>query len=501
MAGRSGIGPVERVAPRGHRATLAVALVVAACGALGGCRAASVEGGLEPALAPGPPGPGGGAAGGGAPASGPGLVLPEPGPGAGAPPAVGTCASEVHTAERAPVDLLLLVDTSDSMNQLSGARSKWELTRQALQAFVGDPASAGLGVGLLFFPSTTPPATTACQQDGDCAAVSPAVERACRKQGFCFAPGLPVITNRACAPNYMSPFNCPAGMMCLPQGRCPLGGGPCVEGAPCSGAAGDTCRIDPGVCLIQGGGCDRAPYQRLDVEVGELPAQAGPLTAALAARAPDGSTPLPVAAQAALAFLRARASSQPGRRAALVLATDGLPSPGCGEAQPVEAVVSRLEQGRSGAPSIPSYVVGVFGANGLAEARPALERFASAGGTGAPFILTTGDDLSQRLLEALQTIRGQAVACEYAIPRPATGALDLARVNVRTTSARTVEELAQVPAADRCLPDRGGWYYETPAPGAPPARLVICPASCARLRTDPTARVDLLFGCATRTID
>ena len=56
--------------------------------------------------------------------------------------------------------------------------------------------------------------------------------------------------------------------------------------------------------------------------------------------------------------------------------------------------------------------------------RPLLERFAMAGGTRAPFILTTGDDLGQRLLAELEEIRGQAVACAYSIPRPQAGSID-----------------------------------------------------------------------------
>jgi hypothetical protein len=57
-----------------------------------------------------------------------------------------------------------------------------------------------------------------------------------------------------------------------------------------------------------------------------------------------------------------------------------------------------------------------------------------------------------------------------------------------------------VTGPDRC-PATGGWYYDPPpASGTTPSRLVLCPATCDRLRADPAARVELVFGCMTVTI-
>jgi hypothetical protein len=484
------------------------ALLLAAAALAAGCQPARISGGNSGGSGPGAGGNGatgagapGGSAGSPAPTGGvPGLNLPDAGPGGAnpTPPPAMTCATDVHRAEKVPLDLLLLVDTSDSMNQLSGMQSKWQLTRQALRSFVEDPGSQGLGVGLQFFPASAPPVQARCQQDIECAAVSGTAARPCRKLGWCFAPGLPVLTNRPCAPGLVSPFNCPAGMTCQPQGLCPAGGAACVAGAPCEG--GGACQITPGSCAVIGGGCNRSQYEQLAVPIAPLPGQAGALATALAAREPDGQTPMTVAADATLSALAARAAAQPGRRAALVLATDGLPT-GCGNGETIDGVVARLQQARASTPAIPTYVVGVFAAAEVAEARPALERFATAGGTGTPFILATGQDLGQRLLEALQEIRGLAVACDYALPAAQAGAIDINKVNVRTTSQGQPADLGYVGAADRCT-DRGGWYYDPPpGMGTRPARLVLCPASCARLRGDPAAQVDLVFGCATRTIE
>ncbi len=151
-------------------------LLAAGALALAACQPAKISGGSGTGGGAGSGAAAGGSGGGTTPTagSGGGLVLPDASPGATppAPPPGNTCGTDVHRAEKVPLDLLLLVDTSDSMNELSGMQSKWQLTRQALRSFVDDPGSQGLGVGLLFFPASTPPAQIACQQDAECAAVS-----------------------------------------------------------------------------------------------------------------------------------------------------------------------------------------------------------------------------------------------------------------------------------------------------------------------------------------
>jgi hypothetical protein len=383
---------------------------------------------------------GSGAAGPGSGSEGPPLILPDAGPDVTPPAPASTCATQVHLAERAPVDLLLLVDTSSSMGDRSGNQTKWDKARDSLRTFVTDPASAGLGVGMMFFPTTGAGARQTCQQASDCTSVSPAM---------------------------------------------PTPGSPCNLGM-CQGAD-DGCRVDH--------------FGTPDVDMGDLPAHAGAITTALTLRALNGATPMVLAVDSGFAALRARHMAFPNRRQALVLCTDGLPS-GCGLTQSVAAVVDRISKAQAATPAIPTYVVGVFAPEELALAQSALQMFAQRGGTGMPFLLSTGDDLNQKLLAALQKIRGQVVACEYTIPSPSMGALDFGKVNVRTTSQGATAELAYVASADKCSADKGGWYYDhLPASGMPPSRVIICPASCTRVSGDSGAQVELVFGCATRTID
>ena len=69
-----------------------------------------------------------------------------------------TCGYSTEKAETHPVSLYLLVDKSSSMSGF-----KWDAATAGLTAFVNDPASAGLTVGLRFFPRP-PDATPVCDQ-------------------------------------------------------------------------------------------------------------------------------------------------------------------------------------------------------------------------------------------------------------------------------------------------------------------------------------------------
>ena len=67
----------------------------------------------------------------------------------------GACASVDEKATFRPVDLFVLFDQSSSMSQ----QSKWTNAQSGLDAFLHDPASAGLSVALTFFPEL---ANTGC---------------------------------------------------------------------------------------------------------------------------------------------------------------------------------------------------------------------------------------------------------------------------------------------------------------------------------------------------
>ena len=83
------------------------------------------------------------------------------------------------------------------------------------------------------------------------------------------------------------------------------------------------------------------------------------------------------------------------------------------------------------APGILTYAIGVFGPEDANEGRPAMQMFATAGGTGMPFVLAPGADLGTRLNEALAQSGARPVRpCQFMIPPAMGGAIDFGKVNV-----------------------------------------------------------------------
>lgn len=387
---------------------------------------------------------------------GSGFTLPPPGgSGAPQPPAVApgeTCAAEAHAAERAAVDLLFLVDVSTSMAKpvAGGTQSKWEMAQAALAAFIGDPGSAGLNVGLQFFP--------AIAQCFD---------------GVCVGPLNP--------PGPTPPCPCPAGLTCMP-----------------------TDPAMPRACPGNPPSCEVADYRKLAVPFGVLPAVAPALMTAVGGKDPRAATtsgtPTGPAVIGAIEQMAAHIAASPGHRGALVIVTDGEPT-SCTPLLP-EEIAAPVLAARQAAPSIATFMIGVFTPEDLARnARAVVDRLATAGGTDA-FVIMPADDLTRRLQDAFNRIRTLTIACAFQIPTPRSGTVDYGKVNVHVRSRATDEDLPYVQSATRCHPTRGGWYYDAdPTTGAIPRQVVICEASCKALEGDTAAQVDLRFGCRTRVVD
>ena len=430
--------------------------------------------------------------------------------GLGSVPDERTCSEQVHAAQPVPVDLLLLVDASSSMldkvtDKVTGGPSKHALVRDALVAFVNDPRSAGLGIGLQYFPL---PTWTECNGDADCGPFDSSSGKpewwGCRQRTVCAPPKAPLGT----AVNICSPAtakaDCFGGTTCVDLGYCSLTGWRCTSvGDACqTGRPGDTCTRYPRVC--NGAQiCNPARFRELAIPFSDLPAAAAAIAIELRAREPAGATPMGPAIEASLANLTERVAAHPGRTAALVLATDGVPQ-GCGPAaDDVGGIAARLSAAAAARPAVTSYVIGV-----LDQADPnqgpgqALAQLARAGGSGAPFLLSPTANLTQTFLAALEQIRGRALPCEFTIPTGDVPNVDFGRVNLRFRGAAGDRDILYVGKADRCDPMKGGWYYDVdPATGGTPTRVITCPATCAALKSDPQGRIDLRFGCKTKVIE
>jgi hypothetical protein len=396
-------------------------------------------------------------AGSGAPSSGggpggPGFNLPPSAP-PGAPQRPGeACAGEVHTAERAAVDLLFLVDVSTSMAKTvaGGTRSKWDLAREALLAFMSDPGSAGLNIGLQFFP----------------------VPARCFS-GVCVGPLNP--------PGPTPPCPCPASLTCMPFD--PANPQPCPGNPP---------------------SCDVADYRSLAVGFGALPQATPQLQTAFGGQDPGAAmtsgTPTGPAVLGALEQLTAHLAGAAGHRGALVVVTDGEPTR-C-DPVAVDGIAGPVATARQAGAAISTFVIGVFTPEEIARgAGSVVARLAMAGGT-TEFVINPAGDLTARLQDAFNQIRTLAVPCTFTIPKPRAGTLDYGKVNVHVTATGRDEDLPYVASAARCHPTRGGWYYDAdPATGGTPTRVQVCEASCRSLEGDATVKVDLRFGCKTLVVD
>lgn len=304
-----------------------------------------------------------------------------------------TCGYSTENAETHPVTLYLMVDKSASMDGF-----KWDAAKAGITAFVNDPASAGITVGLRFFPRP--------------ADATPA--------------------------------------------------------------------------------CDQKAYQSPEVPFALLPGNAQAVVDALNAAAPTGmSTPIyPALGGGILAGIDI-AANDANRRSAVLLVTDGKPegpAPICSGVNPEDpAVIEALAQtGAQFNPPVATFVIGLPGvdqtfANGVA----------AAGGTGSA-IIVGNVNVEQSFKDALDKVRGQALPCDYAIPKKvADGEFEVTEVNVVVTySGKEPAFLKQVTSCGA----NGGWHYDDPAA---PTRIVLCPATCAKLHSDFQAKIEIALGCET----
>jgi len=377
----------------------------------------------------------------------------------------------------------------------SGGSSKWQMAQGALAAFVGDPGSGGLGIGLQFFPLAGP--GTPCAAAADCGDGG-GQAGICGQRQVCVGAGQPLASAPPCGPG-LAP--CAPGASCQAIGTCAVSGLACsnLGGACPGGRAGDSCRMEGTTCLSAVPACLPDAYARLAVAVADLPAGGPAVTRMLAQRRPGGVTPMAEAVTGTLTHLRARLEAMPRRRAALILATDGLPA-GCSE-RDIPLVGDAIWTARNTAPAVPTYVIGVLDPADLDAGTAALTQLARAGGSGAPFILSPAGDLTQRLQAALAQIRGDALPCAYTIPRDRAGAIDFGRVNVALQTTTGAENIPYVASAQACDAARGGWYYDVDPASGTPTQVLVCPASCARIKGEASGQVALRFGCKTVVIE
>ncbi len=86
------------------------------------------------------------------------------------------CAAESTKAEQLPLDMYIMLDQSGSMSDpVSGGGTRWAAVTSAFKTFVNQPGTAGIGVGIQYFPFTT----CGCAVEADCGALGPCIFGTC----------------------------------------------------------------------------------------------------------------------------------------------------------------------------------------------------------------------------------------------------------------------------------------------------------------------------------
>jgi hypothetical protein len=257
--------------------------------------------------------------------------------------------------------------------------------------------------------------------------------------------------------------------------------------------------------------CAAPNYATPAVAFGKLPEAAQGLSDSFAARVPGGYTPTGPALNGALQQAQARAAANPSHKVVVLLVTDGLPggfipnsSTDMCMPNSIDGVAMLADMANKRMPPLPTFVIGVFGPCDLVDAnvRPQenLDKLAMAGGTSKAVVINTANNVTQQLQDALKLVRTTAIACQYAIPKPAEGTLDPLKVNVEFSTAGTKTTVGYARNKAGCDATRGGWYYDVDADDLDtklPTQIIACDQSCAQFNAASDARVDITLGCET----
>jgi Mg-chelatase subunit ChlD len=230
--------------------------------------------------------------------------------------------------------------------------------------------------------------------------------------------------------------------------------------------------------------CTGSTYQAPIAADVALPDTAGKLAQTIAGLSGDGSTPTTAALAGSIEYAKTVNTKLAGKgKVAVVMATDGLPQ-GCSG----DSISSASTIAANAKATVPTYVIGV--GNLLND----LNALASAGGTTQAHIVSTSNQtaVGNDFATALSQIRGQTLACEYALPQaPAGQTLDFQKVNVQYSGGGAAAQTLKY--SEGCAsPD--GWRYDN---AQAPTKILLCQSACDKAKADATAKIDLVLGCQT----
>jgi hypothetical protein len=304
------------------------------------------------------------------------------------------CAAETFPGTLVPLDLFVMLDHSSSMSD----GSKWSSVSAAMKTFVASADSAGIGVGLQYFP--TKPSG---QIPGACNGAN-------MNDPICglYGPCLPV-------------FNVCGGSM----------------------SPNDS--------------CDPVDYSVAEIDIAVLPGVQAAIESSLANHGPTGdSTPSQPAMEGAVTYATAWAQSHQTHITLIVFATDGEPT-NCSY-NSVDGTAKAAAQAANGAPPVKTFVIGVgselTSLNQIAQAGGTDQAFLvdTSNDVTQQFI----DALNE--IRASGQCKFQIPVPEKGEPDYDHVNVALVDPNDKKNT-KTVLYVGSEPACD---PVKGGWYYDDP---------------------------------------
>lgn len=405
------------------------------------------------------------------------------------------CAAKISTAQAIPLDMYIMLDVSGSMLDTTATQAtKWDSVKAALESFLQDSESAGLGVGLQYFPLQKPGTPDTCTSNAQCGDSGPCFLKFC----FDYQDGLVPCQADTDCPN-VGPRRCLPIAFCSKDDTyiCPNVGDACKPPAGTNADLG-TCQPIPDSVCLNSTICEVGNYATPATAIAALPGAAAGLVASIEAQSPSGDTPTGPALSGAIQQASAWAKAHPDHRVVTVLATDGLPT-NC-TPDTIAGVAALAKAGVNANPSISTFVIGVFNQDDVANgAQTNVDQIAQQGGTNKAFIVNTQKDVTAQFQDALDAIRGARLACQYQIPEPMSGGtLDYGQVNVALTNGNQKSVIYYVKNQAACDPSTGGWYYDVEPGSGTPTKIIACPTTCSAFQAAPSgASVGIALGCET----
>jgi len=203
-----------------------------------------------------------------------------------------------------------------------------------------------------------------------------------------------------------------------------------------------------------------------------------------------GYTPSYPSLTGAVNACKTRVLTNPTHKCVVVFVTDGNPEGNCPPTGTGSATQTALGNvaADSCANGVPVFTIGF--PNLPSDGQSLIDLVAQKGCTDKAFIIQSGS-MGSQFTDQLKKIQQASLGCEFLVPKSDGGAVDLDKVELRYTSGTSQQEVfPKVDTVGNCAGD--GWYYDD---NANPTKLILCPASCTKVKADSAGTVNVSLGC------